>query len=52
MPIIPIILLCFALVCFVLSSFWTPNPPRLNLIAAGLAFWVAAELIFHIGGAH
>ena len=50
MPIIPIILLCFAFVCFALSSFWVPaNPSRINLIAAGLAFAAAAELIFHLG---
>ena len=49
MPIVTILLLCFALVCFVLSTFWTPNPSRFNLVSAGLAFWVAAELFGRIG---
>jgi len=29
----------FAFVCFVLATAWTPA--KVNLIAAGLAFWVA-----------
>ncbi len=40
-----IILLVFAFVCFVLAAFWQPNPPRVNLIAAGLAFWVLAVIL-------
>jgi hypothetical protein len=40
-----LILLVFAFVCFALAAFWTPSPPRLNLVAAGLAFWVLSELI-------
>lgn len=39
-----LILLVFAFVCFALSAFW-PNPPRINLIAAGLAFWVLADIL-------
>jgi hypothetical protein len=39
------ILLVFSFVCFALAAFGVPTPPRLNLIAAGLAFWVLAELI-------
>lgn len=39
------ILLVFAFVCFVLAAFWTPAPPRVNLVAAGLAFWVLAALL-------
>ena len=46
---ITLILLVFAFVCFALSAFWTPNPPRVNLLSAGLAFWVLAELIGHTG---
>jgi hypothetical protein len=38
------ILLVFALVFFALSAFGAPLPPRFNLIAAGLAFWVASVL--------
>lgn len=42
---ISLIFLVFAFVCFALSAFWTPTPPRVNLIAAGLAFWVLSLLI-------
>jgi hypothetical protein len=37
-----IILLVFALVLFILGTI--PIPSRFNLMSAGLAFWVAAEL--------
>lgn len=37
-----LILLVFAFVCFALSAFWAPNPPRVNL-----AFWVLAEILSH-----
>lgn len=48
---ITLILLVFAFVCFALSAVWTPSPPRFNLIAAGLAFWVLSLLIAgHMGG--
>jgi hypothetical protein len=40
-----VILLVFAFVCFCLAAFWTPSPPRFNLIAAGLAFWVLSVLL-------
>lgn len=40
-----LILLVFAFVCFALSAFWQPNPPRVNLNAAGLAFWVLSEIL-------
>ena len=43
------ILLVFAFVCFTLAALWNPGPPRVNLIAAGLAFWSLAELL---GGLH
>jgi len=40
-----LILLVFAFVCFTLSAFWQPNPPRFNLVSAGLAFWVLATIL-------
>jgi len=43
------ILLVFAFCCFALAAFWNPNPPRVNLIASGLAFWVLSVLL---AGAH
>lgn len=42
---IGLILLIFAFVCFALSAFWNPGPPRVNLLAAGLAFWALAEIL-------
>ena len=36
-----LLFLVFAFVCFVLAALGVPNPPRVNLLAAGLAFWVA-----------
>ena len=44
-----IILLVFAFVCFCLAAFWNPQPPRINLIAAGLAFWVLSIILGGIG---
>ena len=38
------ILLFAAFVLFVLSAIGIPSPPRFNLMAAGLACWVAAQL--------
>ena len=40
-----LILLVFSFVCFALAAFWQPNPPRVNLIAAGLAFWVLTIIL-------
>ena len=40
-----LVLLVFAFVCFTLSAFWNPAPPRINLIAAGLAFWVLSVIL-------
>jgi hypothetical protein len=45
---ITLILLVFAFVCLALAAFWNPNPPKINLIAAGLAFWVLSELLSHV----
>jgi hypothetical protein len=39
------ILLVFSFVCLVLAAFWHPGPPRVNLIAAGLAFFVLSVLV-------
>jgi hypothetical protein len=36
-----LVCLVFAFVCFVLSALNVPNPPRVNLQSAGLAFWMA-----------
>ena len=44
-----LILLVFSFVCFALAAFWNPNPPRVNLIAAGLSFWVLSVIL---GDAH
>lgn len=40
-----LILLVFSFVCFTLAAFWQPNPPRVNLVAAGLAFWVLTIIL-------
>lgn len=39
------ILLVVALVLFVLSAVGVPSPPRFNLMAGGLAFWVLSILL-------
>jgi Na+-transporting NADH:ubiquinone oxidoreductase subunit NqrB len=47
-----LIFLVFAFVLFCIAAFWRPPEPqtpwRWSLLAAGLAFWVLAELIGHI----
>ena len=45
MPLIHLVLLVFSFVCFVLATIGVPSPPRLNLLAAGLACWVASLLV-------
>jgi hypothetical protein len=42
---VPLILLVFGFVCFALAAFGVPSPPRFNLMAAGLAFWILAVII-------
>ena len=44
MNLITVVLLIFAFVLFVLAAIGVPSPPRFNLIAAGLAFWVLSLL--------
>ncbi len=39
-----LVLLVFALVCFVLAAFGVGG--KINLVAAGLAFWVASVIFF------
>jgi hypothetical protein len=34
-----------ALVLFILATVGVPSPPRFNLMAGGLACWVAASLV-------
>jgi hypothetical protein len=48
-----VLLLAFAVVCFVLATILQPPsppapPPRFNLIAAGLAFWALEVLIWAV----
>lgn len=38
------ILLVAAFVLFILSAIGVPSPPRFNLLAGGLACWVAVQL--------
>lgn len=38
------ILLVFAFVLFSTAALGVPSPPRMNLVAAGLACWVASLL--------
>lgn len=45
---ITLILLIFALACFVLAAF-NVGGSRVNLIALGLALWVLTEIIPHLG---
>jgi hypothetical protein len=44
------ILLIFAFVLECLAAFWNPTPPRVNLIAAGLAFYFLALVLGGLGG--
>lgn len=47
METLVLIFLVIALVCFVVAAIglWTP---RVNLVALGLAFWVASVLLPHL----
>lgn len=45
MKTVSFVLLVFAFVCFALSAIGVAREyPRINLVAAGLAFWAASEL--------
>jgi len=44
--LITLILLVFAFVLFAIAAFNVPS--RVNLIAAGLAMWVLAEILGHV----
>lgn len=43
-----LILLVFSFVSFMLAAFWNPAPPRVNLVAFGLACWALSVIL----GAH
>lgn len=42
---IDLVLLVAAFVLFVLAAVGVPSPPRLNLMAAGLACWVLTLIV-------
>lgn len=44
MPILTLILLVLALVCFVLAAVQIPSP-RVQLLPLGLALWVLTQLL-------
>ncbi len=45
MPLLPLILMVFALVLFILAGLNVPNPPRGNFLGWGLACWVGAVIL-------
>ena len=48
---LPIILMVFAFVLFVIAAVWgqtEPSPYRPRLVASGLACWVLAELLTRV----
>lgn len=45
MATITLILLVFAFVLEALATFWQPNPPRWNLMAAGFACYFLSVLL-------
>lgn len=51
MGTVTLILLVLAFVLFMIAAFWPvpPEPLRSRLVAGGLAAWVLAELLGHIG---
>jgi hypothetical protein len=44
---VSLVLMIVALVLFVLAALTVPVPPRVNLVAAGLAFWLLSVLLGH-----
>lgn len=50
MKTVSFVLLVFAFACFALSAIGVAREyPRVNLIAAGLAFWAASEMARDLG---
>lgn len=47
-----LILLIVAFVLFLLAGIGVPSPPRVNLLAWGLACWVLAEILTRGGLLH
>jgi cell division protein FtsW (lipid II flippase) len=47
--ILLLLLLVFGLACFLMSAFWTPEPPKPRLVALGLACWILAEILTRAG---
>ena len=45
MAILPLILLVFSFVFFVVAAAGVPSPPRFQFVAAGLACWVASVIV-------
>ena len=45
MSVVTLILLVLAFVLFILAAVGVPSPPRFNLMAAGLAFWVLSVIL-------
>ncbi len=48
MSILTLILLVLAFVLFAVSAVGVPSPPRFNLMAAGLAFWVLSVILSNV----
>lgn len=48
MPVIVLFLMVLGLVFFALAAVNVPSPPRLSFTAAGLFFWLAAELVLRV----
>lgn len=46
---VPLILMVFAFVCFVLSAFPISEPYRPRLVPAGLAFWALTIILGYAG---
>jgi hypothetical protein len=46
MGVVTLILMALAVACFLIAAFWAPpSPPRVNLVALGLAFWAITALM-------
>ncbi len=49
MEILVLILLILGLACFLLAAFGVGVPPRVNLVALGLAAWITTAIIAWTG---